>query len=165
MESGPTRRDFIIGGASAILGASVSSGAVTKPDKSPEAKQSIESLKGIISYLDIGAGSIAELKVVNGKVSVARSLDSKDAREMALVASLTKLLTVLVVYNLCSKLRIDRNTEIKITEGDKNNAHKSQNKKVKVGSKHSIDSLIQMMMVNSNNEAAEALARYASFLL
>ncbi len=119
-----------------------------------------EYIAGAIQRLGIKSGQVAELEKEGGKIKIKRSLDGKATSDPAAIASLTKLLTILSVYTICTKQNIDRNSTIEIQEEDQENANKSKNPKIKKSQKFSIDDLIKVALINSNNEAVETLARH-----
>ena len=120
----------------------------------------VEKINGAIERLQIKSGYVTELVVEAGKLKLKKILDTKDESVITPIASLTKLLTILSVYEICDKQKINRKDLIEIHNSEKDNARKSKQKKIKVGQKFSIDKLIEMALINSNNEAVEALARY-----
>lgn len=74
------------------------------------------------------------------------------------IASITKLMTALVVYDLCNERKIDiGGTQILLDATDKKHA-KSRNRKVPSPKKYSIEQLLDMALIKSTNEATEALA-------
>ncbi len=79
------------------------------------------------------------------------------------IASLTKLLTALVVYELCKEKGINvRATKIALNQDDKLLAIKwwrsTANSRVPIA-RYTIENLLDMSLIKSTNEATEALAR------
>lgn len=78
------------------------------------------------------------------------------------IASITKLLTAYVAYYLCGYYNIPLAKKVLITEEMKSKSKKSgsptESSKIKHGQKFSIEELIKMLLINSSNTAAEALA-------
>ena len=133
----------------------------TTPHVAPKPKiTTVEKIEKAIDRLNIKSGYVAELVVEASKLKLKKILDTKDASVIAPIASLTKLLTILSVYEICDKQKINRKDLIEIHNSEKDNTRKSKQKKIKVGQKFSIDKLIEMALINSNNEAVEALARH-----
>ena len=146
------RRRSLLG---AILGLTLGGPANSKPKIN-----TVEKIEQAIDRLHIKSGYVAELKIESGKVKFKQTLDQKDASIIAPIASLTKLLTVLSVHEICNAYKINKDVLVEIEQEDKDNASKSKQPKIKTGQKFSINNLIQMALTSSNNEAAEALARH-----
>lgn len=127
-------------------------------------------VNGLLSSDESQAKSVEVRRI--GEINSVRKIIKKDGRftlgdtvrqEMVdtiprPIASITKLMTALVVYDLCNEKKIDiGSTQILLDATDKKHA-KSRNRKVPSPKKYTIEQLLDMALIKSTNEATEALA-------
>jgi serine-type D-Ala-D-Ala endopeptidase (penicillin-binding protein 7) len=99
--------------------------------------------------LPVNAKHVMVVDDETGKV-----LMSRDADAVVPIASLTKLLTAMVVLDA----RLDRNEKLRITSDDVDTLKHSRSR-VRVGTQMSRQSALEMALMASDNRAAAALAR------
>jgi serine-type D-Ala-D-Ala endopeptidase (penicillin-binding protein 7) len=99
--------------------------------------------------LPVNAKHVVVIDDATGKVLMAR-----DANTVVPIASLTKLLTAMVVLDA----KLDPNEKLRITSDDVDTLKHSRSK-VRVGTQMSRQSALEMALISSENRAASALAR------
>jgi len=107
-----------------------------------------------IDNLQIGAKAAISVEV--DKNGAERILYENNSQERLPMASITKLMTALVIFDLNETYNLDQ--PITISEEAISQAESSKYGDLKVGEKLSVDTLLHIMLIESSNDAAFALA-------
>jgi len=119
-------------------------------------KNQQDRIKKAAEELDIKAKAVISVRVSrSGKKQV---LFAKNPKESLPIASLTKLMTALVVFDLKETYNFSEKITVSKTAVDQEG--KSKYKELKPGEKISLDNLVHIMLIESSNDAAYAISEF-----